>query len=47
MSTAQLLLALVPVAIAVAAIVAAALLEPWRARRDRVSRKPGRRGPSG
>lgn len=45
MSTAHLLLALIPVVIAVAAIVVAALLEPWRARRNRVWRKPGRRDP--
>lgn len=39
MTTAQTLLALVPVAVAVVAIVTAALLEPWRARRARGARR--------
>lgn len=38
MSTTQIVLALIPVTLAVAAVVVAALLEPWRARRNRVPR---------
>lgn len=45
MSTTQMVLALVPVAIAVAAVVAAAVLEPWRARRNRPTRNSGGRRP--
>ena len=42
MSTAQILLALVPVALAVVAVVVAALYEPWRVRRNRPPRGGGR-----
>jgi hypothetical protein len=38
-----LVLALVPVAIAVVAVVVGALLEPRRARRNQVPRRSGRR----
>lgn len=40
MTTAQMVLAIVPVAVAVVAVVVAALLEPYRARRNRDAGKP-------
>ena len=45
MSTTQIVLALVPVALAVVAGVVAAVLEPRRARRNRPTRHSGGPGP--
>jgi hypothetical protein len=47
MSTTQIVLALVPIAIAVAAVIVAALLEPWRVRRNQPMRRTDRREPPG